>query len=398
MKMKLRSFMTVLFTMCLLFGLTACGQSSSGRSPENASGAESAQRTADPDEREESEDTTQTAEISEEEGTSESSLLDSENSGDGENLESKSEISEEAKAALRLLRECMDGTHQAGAVAYLGYRDETESEGDLTDWMWTNVPGMMEEMAFLQFIPSDRVLNGNYGDLYCIVPRDEKTSLAVNHIVWRSNGRGVWPREDEVLYRSEYAEPLLLFVRWEEFQDEPDVEVIVRVDGNTEVTWYPVRDIADGGYIVLPAGENYESLLMDFSSFGDVSGGDYGDDGWFPPTNTGLANTTWNCEGWMLELSGGGGDPDYAGPARLYCQQEDGQEYQVAYTGAWRMEDDCLRLELSAGIGTSASGSFPVWIDPSGEHLMIQQDKNTYACPPFFDDGVTSMELTLSYG
>ena len=81
----------------------------------------------------------------------------------------------------------MESTRQAAAVAYLGYRDASEQDGDFTDWLWANVPGLMEEMAFLQAIPSDRVLNGGYGDLYCIVLRDEHTSLAVNHVVCRSN-------------------------------------------------------------------------------------------------------------------------------------------------------------------------------------------------------------------
>lgn len=201
-----------------------------------------------------------------------------------------------------------------------------------------------------------------------------------------------------MLYRSEYAQPLLLFVRWEEFQDEPDVEVIAVADGGTEVTWYSMRNVEDGGYIVLPTGENYETLLLDFSSFGDVTGLDYGGDMWLPPTDLGLANTVWNCGSWMLELRLGGSDPDYAGTAQLSYQQEDGQEYQIAYSGAWRMENDCLRLELSAGVGTSLSGSFPVFIDLSGEHLMIQRDWGTNAGLPFFDDGATYMELTLSYG
>lgn len=178
----------------------------------------------------------------------------------------------------------------------------------------------MEEMAFLQTIPSDRVLNGGYGDLYCIVLRDEHISLAVNHVVWRSNQRGVWPVAEEVLYRSEYAEPLLLFVRWEEFQDEPDVEIVIVSDGGVEVSWCPTRNL------------------------------------------------------------------------------EDGQEYQTAYSGAWRMENDCLRLELSAGVGTSLSGSFPVYIDLSGEHLMLHWDGAAHAGLPFFADDANYMELTLSYG
>ena len=62
------------------------------------------------------------------------------------------------------------------------------------------------------------------------------------------------------------------------------------------------------------------------------------------------------------------------------------------------MENDCLRLELSAGVGTSHSGNFPVFIDLSGEHLLIQRDWNTCAGLPFFDDDAVSVEMVLSYG
>ena len=297
------------------------------------------------------------------------------------------------EASLDLLRACMEDTAQVAAVAYLGYLDQSERSMDLEDWLWTNVPGLMEDMTFLQSFPGERVLNGDYGDLYCIVPRDKNTSLAVDHVTWRSTGSGVWPETDEVLYRSESAEPLLLFVRWEEFQDEPDVEVVAVANGGAEVTWLPIRNLEDGGYLVLPTGENDEPLLLDFSSFGDLPGLDYGDDGWFPPTELGLANTTWNYGSWMLELRDSGGASAYAGLAELSYQQEDGQEYQRVDFGAWRMEDDCLYLEFSAD-----SGRFPVLIDPSGEHLRIQQDRDTKARLPFFADGADTMELTLSYG
>lgn len=368
----MKRILTAALALCLLLSLTACGEKSSGKIP----GGKNAPK----------------EEISQP-GTDSTGK-------DGPEKEPADEPvpDEAAQAALDLLHQCMNGTRQAAAVAYLGYRDAAERDGDLTDWLWTNVPGLMAEMAFLQSIPADRVLNGDYGDLYCIVPRDENTSLAVNHVTWRSNGSGVWPAADEVLYRSEYAEPLLLFVRWEEFQDEPDVEVVIVANGGAEVTWRPTRNIEDGGYIVIPTGEDYETLLLDFSSFGDVTGLDYGGSVWAPPTELGLANTIWNCGSWILELRDGGDDPDYAGTATLSHQQEDGQEYQIAYSGVWRMEDDCLRLDLSAGVGTSLSGNFPVYIDLSGEHLVLHRDAETHAGLPFFDDDTNYMELTLSYG
>ena len=127
----------------------------------------------------------------------------------------------------------MESTRQAAAVAYLGYRDASEQDGGLTDWLWANVPGLMEEMAFLQTIPSDRV-----------------------------------------------------------------------PDGGVEVSWCPTRNL------------------------------------------------------------------------------EDGQEYQPVYSGAWRMENDCLRLELSAGWGPpSAGASQCISTSPASTSCSIGTGQPTPACP-----------------
>lgn len=401
MKRTLHRFAAAALALGLLLSLSACGRKTSGKIP----GSERDSKTIRtlPKKDAGSKSGAQTAPAQSEPasgskpGTQGSPSLAGKPSGSGAKAEQQTPVDAEAQAALAQLRQYMEDTAQAAAVAYLGYRDAAERSGALTDWLWTNVPGLMETMAFLQSIPSDRVLNGDYGDLYCIVPRDEHTSLAVNHVVWRSNERGVWPEADEVLYRSEYAEPLLLFVRWEEFQDEPDVEVVIVPDDGTGVNWCPIRDLENGGYIEIPTGVDYEPLLLDFSSFGDVTGLDYADNLWAPPTELGLADSIWNCGSWMLELYSGG-EPDSAGAAALSCQQEDGQAYQLICSGVWRMENDCLRLELTAQDGASVSGSFPVYIDLSGEHLILHRDGETHVGLPFFDDNANYMELMLSYG
>ena len=146
-------------------------------------------------------------------------------------------------------------------------------------------------------------------------------------------------------------------------------------------------------------------MLMDFGIWGYVTGLDYpkdwepsGDDWWLPPTDWGLAYTNWTCEQWYMEFGWGDSDPDYSGRIDLYHQPEDGQEYAYSYSGIWRMEGDCLYLDLSDGAGTRMSGSFPVLIDPSGESLHIQQDRETGVCPPFFGEGMTCMDLIRAYG
>ena len=308
-----------------------------------------------------------------------------------------------AEESLNLLYDAMAFDDQyAGAVAYLGYKEQGDA-APLSDWLWANCAGLVEAMPFLLHIPAERILGAGWGDLFCIVPRDENTSLAVNHVTWESLGNGVWPVPGEVLYREECAQPVLIFVNYEQWRDEPDTEIVLVTNDGVEMKWLPLTD--EYGIPIVPTGENYLPMLMDFGIWGYVTGLDYpedwepsGDDWWLPPTDWGLAYTNWTCEHWYMEFGWGDSDPDYSGRIDLYHQPEDGQEYAYSYSGIWRMEGDCLYLDLSDDAGTRMSGSFPVLIDPSGESLHIQQDRETGVCPPFFGEGMTCMDLIRAYG
>ena len=61
------------------------------------------------------------------------------------------------------------------------------------------------------------------------------------------------------------------------------------------------------------------------------------------------------------------------------------------------MGDDCLRLDLSAGVGSSLSGSFPVLISPSGEYLYFQRSRIGEGMP-FLRNGEDSTTLSLRCG
>ena len=79
-----------------------------------------------------------------------------------------------------------------GAAAYLGLREKGD-QTELTDWLRENCADLTSELPFLLEIPSERVLGAGYGKLFCIVPRDENTSLAVNHVTWQMMGNGLHP-------------------------------------------------------------------------------------------------------------------------------------------------------------------------------------------------------------
>ena len=149
----------------------------------------------------------------------------------------------------------------------------------------------------------ERVLGPGYGKLFCVIPRGENTSLAVNHITWQSQGNGLHPVADEVLYREECAQPVLVFVD----PEEPDMEINLVANGGTAVSWYPQEDLY--GDVILPASEEGRMLLFDFSIYTNTIAIDHpegweptGDDWWWPPTDLGLADTSWDCDEWTLEL------------------------------------------------------------------------------------------------
>ena len=63
------------------------------------------------------------------------------------------------------------------------------------------------------------------------------------------------------------------------------------------------------------------------------------------------------------------------------------------------MEDDCLRLDLSAPASAAPlmAGSFPILISPSGEEMHFQRSRSGEGVP-FLPDDTDSIDLTRSYG
>ena len=77
---------------------------------------------------------------------------------------------ESAEASLDLLYDAMAFDDQyAGAVAYLGYREQGDST-PMADWLVENCAGLTEAMPFLLHVPAEHILGPGYGDLFCIVP------------------------------------------------------------------------------------------------------------------------------------------------------------------------------------------------------------------------------------
>ena len=311
----------------------------------------------------------------------------------------KKGFSPEAKESIAWLRQDMALEENiAGAVAHLGYRAQ-DDKTPLADWMKLYNMNLIEMMPFLLEIPEENILGPGYGHVYCIVPRDEMTSLAVNYVTWETTGTESHAEASEILYRSEYAEPVLVFVNSQGNAAEPDIEINLVANNGAEATWYPQVDEYHDP--ILPMNENRELLLMDFWYYGVVTGLEFPENlneysWWSVPAEDEIAFCNWVNNDWSIFMYQDNADPPYAGTVELYDISD--MNYDLVYTGFWCMEGDCLRLEISDYNGYVVSGSFPVLMQPEGYSLYVEQDRETGICPPFFEEGMTSTDLWQAYG
>lgn len=293
--------------------------------------------------------------------------------------------SESAQLALHDLRSYQ--YQEYFAAAYLGFREENDPQ-ELAAWIQDQDPALAAVMPFLTEIPEEHVI-GSHGDLYCIVPFDTLTSLAVDRVEWEVLGNGTQPHVTGELYRCEQAQPILVYVsRAGLFPDEMDTLIhAVDRDGG-EVFWYPEYD-PESGWLRVPTDENENPLIFDFSFFDQM-----GDMWWAPPTALGLAGTWVSENGWMLEFDYDENAANGSGDMVLYqpAEGEDGTILTPYYDGTWWMDDDRLCLGVYNGVCP-----FPLLISPSGEQLVVMQADDGSVLP-FFERGQTSAGLTRSYG
>lgn len=151
---------------------------------------------------------------------------------------------DDGEASLVSFRQGLVETPQHFAVAYLGYGEEPTDPFAL---MRQNVPLLCENLPFLLHIPN---VVGTSGQLYCIVPTDENATVAVND-------------DQEVLYRSEKGDPILLLC-----SDTQDVQVTITDSDGTVTMWWPGLD---SNLRIFPmVDENGDSVFLDFSHYDEL--------------------------------------------------------------------------------------------------------------------------------
>ena len=219
----MKRIICVLLSACLLLCLAACG---GNQNPTTGSTAPTTEQFSQPT------DATHTSTTEPTEHTEDPSLI--------------------------IFRQAMVETPQLFAVAYFGY---VSQDADPFEVMQEAAPQLCENLPFLLAIGKENVL-GAYGYLFCIVPKDENATVAVDRYTWNGDSY----ENEQVLYRSEQGAPILVMCPNE--NGVPDTFLTITDSDGTVTIWCP--HIGSSGRVAALCDDQGESLLMDFTPYGDT--------------------------------------------------------------------------------------------------------------------------------
>lgn len=257
--------LSILLIFCLLFAVGCDGT----KEPQDVIGGDVSDTEADDTQKESGTDTDgdTTAEVTEKDG-----------------------FSEEGSIALNSFRQSMVGTPELFGVAYLGYISEHSEK--LGDELLRICPTLCSDLPFITEISDECIIGGEIGEIYCIVPLDENATVAVNGAVVED---GVSSGYENVLYRSEKGDPIILICNGNVFS--PDTQLTVTNSSKNSITWYP--KITDSGELEKENGTCSENSLCDFTPYAELMWKEYitmKDSFWALPDTESLNGTVWSCE------------------------------------------------------------------------------------------------------
>ncbi len=195
----------------------------------------------------------------------------------------------ENDTSLLQLRESMTAENMM-AVVYFGYA-EFLYDIDTYAFIAERAPSVCEKYPFIVNIPEERVIGEHFGELFCIIPRDEGSTVAINRLQLDENGNLDY---GEVIYRNEIGDPVLLYCNNGAFESDTQVN-ITDSQGNV-FTWYPSTDDKHG--IAPVYDDNYNEIICDLTSYNDLLQNSYNrmmNEGWTPPTADQLISTSWEA-------------------------------------------------------------------------------------------------------
>ena len=279
------------------------------------------------------------------------------------------------------------------AVADFGF-PELSAEFDEMDYLLDEYPNWMKKMDFISQIPQERIIRAcrleDWGQLLCIVPRDADATVCVN-LACRKDGVLI---SEEVLYRSESGDPILLLT---DMSESAMATVIVTGSDGRGVSWSPYL----GYYEALPEDGYYGHRVMDFSPISEKTPYEQAlRQGWYLPRFGDLVGSFWlSSFGYGLELAEDAVPGDNGGTAIIYDVDAIGA-LSESYRGSWSYENGMLYLSLIPlqDHGVLVDDTFPVLLDPWGAgDLWIGRSESGIGLPHFTDE-LSCDELLLSIG
>ena len=193
---------------------------------------------------------------------------------------------------LEALREEMEGTSYAFAVAYIG--DTYADEKDFNELLTSMAPELCRQWPFLLDIPAENIVDIGWGEIYCIIPADPDATVRISAVA--DEAQAEWEYSN-VLYESETGEPVLLVCNCS--SERPDTQVTI-ISAEGETVWHPWQD--KYRRVAPLTNEADEPLFLDNSDYTEIFTRIYqsNTEGMRLPTEEDLVGKAWGWEGTAL--------------------------------------------------------------------------------------------------
>ena len=273
--------------------------------------------------------------------------------------------------SLVIFRQTMVETPQLFAAAYFGY---VPQDADPFTVMQEAAPQLCKDLPFLLTIDQEHIL-GIEGHLFCIVPADENTTVAVNRRPWNAETERY--EEPEVLYRSESGSPVLVMCPNEDWI--PDTEVIITDPSGTVTSWSPYLD--PSYHISALRNDKGESLILDFTAYDELP-----NPGWNQGIDSSQLVGTWDLAWTEVE-----GDRNEAAPGvcTIMITPDEAGFFRFTYINKDFPEENIRDRELLVGPGELYPGcGNDQWI---GKVTEASEDTVQYALA-LLEDGTLLLQ------
>lgn len=306
--------------------------------------------------------------------------------------ETKEENKELEHNSLDLLRENLNNKSKKFAVAYLGIT-ENQLDKNFQKWIEANNPKLVKDYPFIKKIPFENVISKEkkYGQAYLIVSADKNASLAVNSLKISEDFNLI---SDEVLYRKDTAEPILILSDSLEF---PDIEINIVPEHQEPTNW-------NSGMLWNLDNDDLKDTqdYLDFTQYGengvDVIRAFLIDSGWRNLSDKELDDTTWVYKDWYFDFNKDNSNKDYDGKMEFYQIDDKSLDHINKYFGFYKIDGDKIKVNISNNKGNEIKSEYNILIFVNNEILRIEKNSDSKNNLPFFSPDSNFVELFKSFG